>query len=87
MLANGSELCKLFWSLVYYYIIIHVLSIAKSITGKCLICDCCIYLLHVYTHRDDVSELYPISKIEQEVRGEKDIYGPGSLQDTYYQVS
>ena len=37
-------------------------------------------------YSDDVSELYPVSRIEQEVRGEKDIYGPGNLQDTYYQV-
>lgn len=39
-----------------------------------------------WLYSGDVSELYPISRIEQEVRGEKDIYGPGSLQDTYYQV-
>jgi hypothetical protein len=37
-------------------------------------------------HSDDVSELYPVSRLEQEVKGEKDIYGPGNLQDTYYQV-
>ena len=45
-----------------------------------------LFLLPV-DYSDDVSELYPISRIEQEVKGEKDIYGPGSLQDTYYQVS
>lgn len=40
----------------------------------------------MYVCSDDVSELYPVSRIEQEVKSEKDIYGPGSLQDTYYQV-
>ena len=44
------------------------------------------YLHTQYPCSDDASELYPVLKIEQEVRGEKDIYGPGSLQDTYYQV-
>ena len=42
-------------------------------------------LLFLYCS-DDVSELYPVSRLEQEVKGEKDIYGPGNLQDTYYQV-
>ena len=36
--------------------------------------------------RDDVTELYPMARIVREASSEKDLYGQGDLQETYYVV-
>ncbi len=36
---------------------------------------------------DDVTEVYPMSRIVQEASSQKDLYGQGNLQETYYAVS
>ena len=39
-------------------------------------------------YREDVGELYPVSKIEMEVKAQKDsIYGSTNFHDQYYAVS
>ena len=35
---------------------------------------------------DDVTEIYPLSRIEQEVRDQKDMFGSLDLHETYYKV-
>ena len=37
-------------------------------------------------HRQDVTEVYPVSRIEQEVREQKDMFGSLDLHETYYKV-
>jgi len=36
---------------------------------------------------EDVGEVYPISRIKEEGKTQKDLYGQGSQQETYYAVS
>ena len=35
---------------------------------------------------DDITEVYPLSRIEQEVKEQKDMYGSLDLHETYYKV-
>ena len=45
-------------------------------------------LIHVgFCCSDDVTEVYPMVRIVQEASSQKDIYGQGNLQETYYAVS
>lgn len=46
--------------------------------------------MHMHTHKysDDVGEVFPVSKIELEVKAQKDsIYGSTNFHDQYYAVS
>ena len=36
--------------------------------------------------RDAVEEVYPMSKIIEEAKTQKDLYSKGTLQETYYAV-
>ena len=38
------------------------------------------------TSSDDITEVYPLSRIEQEVKEQKDMYGSLDLHETYYKV-
>lgn len=38
------------------------------------------------SHSQDVTEVYPLSRIEQEVREQKDMFGSLDLHETYYKV-
>ena len=54
-----------------------------------MICSC-IYVFHISSFSvcsDDVTEVYPMLKIVQEASSQKDLYGQGNLQETYYAVS
>ena len=37
-------------------------------------------------YSEDVTEVYPLSRIEQEVREQKDMFGSLDLHETYYKV-
>ena len=38
------------------------------------------------TNSEDITEVYPLSRIEQEVREQKDMFGSIDLHETYYKV-
>ena len=42
--------------------------------------------MFLFLFRDDVAEVYPMSRIMTEASAQKDLYGQGNLQETYYAV-
>ena len=44
-------------------------------------------LSFLYICSEDITEVYPLSRIEQEVREQKDMFGALDLHETYYKVS
>ena len=58
----------------------------------CILCDWNLFLSFsvfsfLYICSEDITEVYPLSRIEQEVREQKDMFGALDLHETYYKVS